>query len=214
MKLHGFFRSSAAYRVRIGLGLKGLNYEYRAVHLSRGGGEQFEPEFRALNSQSLVPVLEDGDVTLTQSLAILEYLEEAYPDPPLLPERHSERARVRALALMIACDVHPLNNLRVLNYLTRELRVAEDEKGSWYRHWVALGLEAFENELAKSPFTGRFCHGDAPSLADCCLVPQLFNARRFDCELSNYPHLLAIEQNCAALDAFRDAAPAKQPDAQ
>lgn len=214
MKLHNFFRSSASYRVRIALALKGLPYEYRAVHLSRSGGEQRAPEFRELNPHSLVPVLEDGTLSLTQSLAIIEYLEEVYPEPPLLPRSSSERARVRALALSIACEIHPLNNLRVLNYLSQELGTSAEAKAQWYRHWVALGLEALEAEIARSPFAGGFCHGDAPGLADCCLVPQLFNARRFECELTSYPRLLAIEENCLALDAFRAAAPEHQPDAE
>jgi maleylpyruvate isomerase len=214
MRLYNFFRSSASYRVRIAFRLKGLDYEYRAVHLSRGGGEQRAPAFREVNPQSLVPALEDGPLRLTQSLAIIEYLEELYPQPPLLPRSSSERARVRALALSIACEIHPLNNLRVLNYLTQELGASPEAKTQWYRHWVALGLEALEAELARSPFAGRFCHGDTPGLADCCLVPQLFNARRFDCDLKSYPTLLAIEESCLALEAFRDAAPERQPDAE
>jgi maleylpyruvate isomerase len=214
MRLHNFFRSSASYRVRIALALKGLAYEYRAVHLSRGGGEQRAPEFREINPHSLVPVLEDGTVSLTQSLAIIEYLEELHPEPPLLPRSSSERARVRSLALSIACEIHPLNNLRVLNYLSQELGVSAEAKAQWYRHWVALGLDGLEAEVANSPFAGAFCHGNAPGLADCFLVPQLFNARRFDCDLKGYPRLLAIEENCLALDAFRAAAPESQPDVE
>jgi maleylpyruvate isomerase len=213
VKLYNYFRSSASYRVRIALNLKGLRYEYQSVHLSRGGGEQFSPEFRGMNPQSLVPVLEDGAKRITQSLAIIEYIEDTYPAPPLLPSDPAARARVRELALSIACDVHPLNNLRVLNYLTGELGVSEEAKNRWYQHWVALGLNALEAQIAGSPETGPFCHGDAPGLADCCLVPQLFNARRFKCDLSGYPTLLGIEQRCNALAAFRDAAPEHQPDA-
>jgi len=213
MKLHNYFRSSASYRVRIALNLKGLGYEYHSVHLSRGGGEQLGPEFRALNPQSLVPVLEDGGQRIAQSLAIIEYLEETHPHPPLLPKSAGERARVRALALSIACEIHPLNNLRVLNYLTGELGVSEEAKLLWYRHWLALGLAALEAELAGSRHTGNFCHGDSPTLADCCLVPQLFNARRFDCDLSSFPTLLDLERRCNELAAFRDAAPDRQPDA-
>lgn len=213
MRLHGFFRSSASYRVRIALNLKGLPYEYLPVHLSRAGGEQFAPGFRALNPQSLVPVLEHDGECLTQSLAIMEYLEEIRPEPPLLPRDARERARVRALALSVACEVHPLNNLRVLNYLTSKLGASEDQRTDWYRHWVALGLSALETQLSQSPHTSRFCHGDSPGIADCCLVPQLFNARRFQCDLSSYPTLLDIERHCHKLPAFRDAAPENQPDA-
>ena len=210
MKLYNYFRSSASYRVRIALNLKGLSYEYATVHLKRGGGEQFAPAFHALNPQSLVPVLEDGELRLTQSLAIMEYIEEKHPEPPLLPRLPGERARVRALALSIACDLHPLNNLRVLDYL-KEFGLNEEAKTRWYQHWVELGLGALETELAGRT-TGRFCHGDSPTMADCCLVPQLFNARRFGCSLSEYPTLLAIEEQCARLRAFLDAAPEKQPD--
>ena len=213
MKLHNFFRSSASYRVRIALNLKGLSYEYRAVHLRKGGGEQFHPEFLALNPHALVPVLEDGPHLLTQSLSILSYLEETYPTPPLLPTPKGERARVRAIALSIACDVHPLNNLRVLEYLA-QLGLNQEVRTEWYRHWVGTGLSALETELQRSPATGRFCHGDTPSMADCCLVPQLFNARRFGCDVSQYPKLLAIEANCNALPEFGAAAPDVQPDAE
>jgi maleylacetoacetate isomerase len=212
--LHNYFRSSASYRVRIALHLKQLAYEYRAVHLTRGGGEQFASAFRALNAQTLVPVLEHGDERLTQSLAILEYLEELWPEPALLPPTPLERARVRALALSVACEIHPLNNLRVLHYLGDTLGAAKSAKDDWYRYWVSTGLAALERALADSPHTGKFCHGDAPTIADCCLVPQLFNARRFACDLSPYPTLLTVEQNCLALPAFRDAAPERQPDAE
>jgi maleylpyruvate isomerase len=213
MKLHGYFRSSASYRVRIALNLKGLDYEYDSVHLNRNGGEQFSSAFRELNPFSLVPVLEHEGARLTQSLAIIEYLDEVYPEPPLLPRGPRERARVRALALSVACEIHPLNNLRVLGYLSGELGVNGEAKTRWYQHWVALGLAALEAELARGP-AGSFCHGDTPGLADCCLVPQLFNARRFNCDLSRYPRLLAIEDHCSALAAFRDAAPERQPDAE
>ena len=213
MKLYSFFRSSAAYRVRIALNLKGLSYEYLPVHLSRGGGEQLRPEFRRVNPQALVPVLDDGSQLLSQSLAIIEYLEEIHPRPPLLPATPAERARVRALAQAIACEIHPLNNLRVLNYLTGVLSASDDAKNAWYRHWVAEGFRALEAGLAGNPATGKFCHGDEPGLADCCLVPQMFNARRFKCDLSQHPTLVAIDANCQALDAFRRAAPERQPDA-
>jgi maleylpyruvate isomerase len=182
------------------------------VHLSRGGGEQFTPAFRGLNPQALVPVLQDGDTRLVQSLAIIEYLDEMHPHPPLLPDTPAGRARVRALAQVIACEIHPLNNLRVLRYLTGTLGVTEDAKNTWYRHWVGAGLEALEARLASDAATGHFSHGDAPGLADCCLVPQLYNARRFNCDLSAYPTLTTIEQHCQALDAFQEAAPERQPD--
>ena len=214
MKLHGFFRSSASYRVRIALNLKGLAYEQAAVHLSKGGGEQFSPAFRKLNPQSLVPVLEDGALALTQSLAIIEYLDETHPRPPLLPSTPVERARVRALALSIACDLHPLNNTRVLAYVAGPMGAGEDGKMTWYRHWIAEGLRPLEVMLAGDRAPGKFCHGDTPGLADCCLVPQLANARRFKCDVAPYPTLVAIEQNCLALEAFQRAAPDQQPDAE
>jgi maleylacetoacetate isomerase/maleylpyruvate isomerase len=214
MKLYSFFRSSAAYRVRIALNLKGLAYDYVPVHLTRGGGEQFTPAFRHLNPQALVPLLQDGEHALAQSLAIIEYLDEVHPHPALLPREPATRARVRALAQAVACEIHPLNNTRVLNYLTGVLGVGDDAKRTWYQHWVAEGLQALETKLADDTGRGLFCHGDTPGLADCCLVPQLANARRFECDLSRYPTLLAIEKNCQALAAFQRAAPAQQPDAE
>lgn len=213
MKLYSAFRSSASYRVRIALGLKGLGYDYAPIHLTKNGGEQFGAAFRALNPQSLVPVLEDGANTLTQSLAIIEYLEETHPQPPLLPPTPAERARVRALAMIVACEIHPINNTRVLGYLTGKLGASEEARLGWYRHWIALGLQALETQIAGSRYSGRFCHGDAPTLADCCLVPQLFNARRFDCDLSGYPTLVRIDRACNELPAFQNAAPERQPDA-
>ena len=214
MKLYSYFRSSAAYRVRIALNLKGLAYETVPVHLTRGGGEQLAPGYRKLNPQALVPVLEDGKRVLSQSLAIMEYLEETHPQPPLLPKEPAARARVRALALAVACDLHPLNNLRVLNYLTGPMGLGDDAKRTWYHHWIAEGLAALEASLASDRETGRFCHGDAPGLTDCCLVPQLANAYRFKCDVSPYPTLLRIEKNCQALEAFRSAAPDRQPDTE
>jgi len=214
VKLYGFFRSSASYRVRIALNLKGLSYEQASVHLSRGGGEQFAAAFRQLNAQALVPVLQDGERVLAQSLAIMEYLEEVHPQPPLLPKNPAARACVRALALAIACEIHPLNNLKVLNYLTGPMGLSNDTRNTWYHHWIAEGLQALEARLAAERETGRFCHGDTPGLADCCLVPQLANARRFKCDVALYPTLLKIEANCQALEAFQRAAPDKQPDAE
>jgi len=214
MKLHTYYRSSASYRVRIALNLKGLAHDQAYVHLSKEGGGQFAPGFDALNPQHLLPVLEVDGLVLPQSLAIIEYLDETRPAVPLLPADAKGRARVRALSQAIAADIHPINNLRVLKYLSAELGVSADGKNAWYRHWVTLGLDALERQLANSPDTGAFCHGDTPGMADCCLVPQLYNARRFECDLEPYPTLLAIEARCAELAAFRDARPEVQPDAE
>lgn len=214
MKFYGYFRSSASYRLRIALALKGIPHEQASIHLTRGGGEQFAAEFRRLNPQELVPVIEDNGHILTQSLAILEYLEETHPAPAILPKTPVERARVRALSLVMACEMHPLNNLRVLTYLTKQMGVSEDAKLAWYRHWIALGFTALEGLLAGHPNTGRFCHGDTPTMADICLVPQVFNAKRFDCPLDAYPTVMRIHDACQALPAFAAAAPAKQPDAE
>lgn len=214
MKLYGYFRSSAAYRARIALNWKGLDHQLEFVHLTRGGGEQFASGYSSMNPQQLVPTLVDGEVTLNQSLAILEYLEERFAQPPLLPATAAERARVRAIALEIACDIHPLNNLRVLRYLTGTLGVSEEAKNAWYRHWVETGLSALEQRLASDARTGKFCHNDQVSMADVCLVPQLANARRFKIPLSAYPTLTRIEAACLALQAFAQAAPENQPDAE
>ena len=213
MKLYDYFRSSAAYRVRIALNLKGLAPERAFVHLRNN--VQRSEDYLALNPQGLVPMLvaDDGAV-LTQSLAIIEYLDEAYPKPPLLPAAPAERARVRGIALEIACDIHPLNNLRVLQYLKNTLGVSDEQKDAWYRYWIDVGLEALETRLARDPATGRFCHGDAPTLADICLVPQLANARRMNIDVGPYPTLTRIEAAAISLPAFVDAAPAKQPDAE
>lgn len=210
MKLHNYFRSSASFRVRIALHLKGLSYDYVPVHLVKG--EQQSAAFGALSAEHLVPVLELGDGRrLTQSMAIIEYLDETHPEPPLLPADAAGRARVRALAQVIACEVHPLNNLRVLKYLVHELKADDDAKTAWYRHWVRLGLQAYEAHLAERP--GRFSHGDAPTLADCCLVPQIFNAQRFDCDLTGLTRVMGVFDACMALEAFRKAQPSACPDA-
>lgn len=212
MQLYSYFRSSAAYRVRIALNIKGIAYEYLGVHLLKDGGQQLSDGYRALNPSALVPTLVDADVTLGQSLAIIEYLDETHPQPPLLPADAPGRARVRAIAQAIACDTHPLNNLRVLKYLKRNLQVSDDAKNEWYRHWVGLGLAAVESMLADSSSTGRYCHGDTPGLADACLVPQIYNARRFDCDLSAFPTVVRIDEACRELPAFDLAQPEKQPD--
>lgn len=214
MRLYTYFRSSAAYRVRIALNLKGLEYEAVPVHLLRGGGEHRRPEYLELNPAGLVPALEDAGQVLTQSLAIIEYLDETHPQVPLLPAGAFERARVRAIAQAAACDIHPLNNLRVLRYLGQTLGASEAQRNAWYRHWVELGLAAVEARLAGDELTGAYCHGDRPGLADCCLVPQVFNARRFDCDLSAMPTVRGIVARCEELEAFRRAAPMAQPDAE
>ncbi len=214
MKLHTYYRSSASYRVRIALGLKQLSAEAAYIHLSRNGGEQFGAGFDALNPQHLLPVLEDDGLTISQSMAIIEYLDETRPALPLLPADAAGRARVRAISQAIACDIHPVDNLRVLKYLSDTLKVTPEQKNAWYRHWVTLGLDALETALARAAETGRFCHGDTPTMADCCLIPQLYNARRFECDLAGYPTILRIEAACAALPAFADARPEIQPDAE
>jgi maleylpyruvate isomerase len=212
MKVFGYFRSSAAYRVRIALNLKGLAYEYVPVHLAKG--EQYAEAYRAVNAQQLVPTLVDEYGTYTQSLAIIEYLDERYVTPPLLPADMPGRARCRAIAQSIACDIHPLNNLRVLKYLTGTLGASEEAKNVWYRHWIEVGLAALEAQLAANPRTGSFCDGETVTLADICLVPQLANARRFKIPLDAYPTLTRIDATCENLDAFARAAPMSQPDAQ
>jgi maleylacetoacetate isomerase len=214
MRLYDYFRSSAAYRVRIALNLKGVTPDERTyVHLRMGN--QRAQDYLALNPQGLVPALElDGGAVLTQSLAIIEYLDETYAEPPLLPSAPEARARVRGIALQIACEIHPLNNLRVLNYLIGTLGVSKEQKDGWYRYWIDVGFEALERMLSHDAATGRLCHGDQPTLADICLVPQIANARRFDIDMSPYPTLIRIDEACNALPAFADAAPARQPDAE
>lgn len=212
--LHHYFRSSASYRVRIALNLKGLPYERPAVHLNRNGGEQFQPAFTAMNPQSLLPVLEDDTVRTGQSMAILEYLEERYPTPPLLPKGLAERAYVRRLSQYIACDIHPLQNLRVLKYLTGPMAQDDATKQQWLQHWISIGLTALEQDIVASGFAGRFCFGDTPSMADCCLVPQVYSARRFGVDLSQCPTLVRIDTACNGLEAFHDAHPSVQPDAE
>ena len=211
MKLYNYFRSSASFRVRIALNLKGLAYDYVPVHLAKG--EQKQPEFSALTAEGLVPLLElDDGQRLTQSMAIIEYLDETHPQPALLPADAAGRARVRALSQIVACEIHPLNNLRVLKYLVNDLKASDDAKNAWYKHWVRLGLQSYEARLAERP--GTYSHGDAPTLADCCLVPQIFNAQRFDCDLSGLPRTMAVFDACMQLNAFQKAQPSACPDAE
>lgn len=213
LQLYSYWRSSAAYRVRIGLNLKGLAYDIVPVHLLHDGGQQHSPEYRGINPQQLVPVLGHGHRRLSQSLAILEYLDEMWPTPALLPSTARERQRVRALALLVACDIHPLNNLRVLQYLEHEWAVPQPERDEWVKHWIVRGFDAAEAMLAGHPSTGTYCEGDTPGLADCCLVPQVYNAKRFEVDLTPYPTLRRINDHCLSLPAFDLARPEKQGDA-
>jgi len=212
VKLYTYFRSSASFRVRIALNLKGLAYEPVFVHLPKG--EQRKAEYAAVDPQELVPTLVDDGRTLTQSLAIIEYLDETHPKPRLLPEDATGRARVRSLSLLVACEIHPLNNLRTLQHLKRALGQNEEQISTWYRHWIADGLAKLEADLNRDDSGGRFCHGDAPTMADCCLVPQIFNAKRYDSDLGPYPKVMRIFDACMRLEAFDRAQPSKQPDAE
>jgi maleylpyruvate isomerase len=214
LKLYSYFRSSAAYRVRIALNLKGLDYEYAPVHLLRDGGQQLQPDYRALNPDGIVPTLIDGDDVLTQSLAIIEYLDETHPEPPLLPRSPADRAFVRSIALSVACEIHPLDNLRVLKYLKHQVKAPDEVKDAWYAHWVESGFEALEKRLSADKRVGAFCFGDTPTVADLCLVPQVFNARRFKIDLGRFPTIARIADHADTIDAFQRAAPAQQPDAE
>jgi len=214
MKLYTYFRSSAAYRVRIALNLKGLNYDAVPVHLLRGGGEQLQEDYVKMNPSGLVPTFQDDFITLTQSMAILEYLEDEYPQVPLMPKDAAGRARVRELAQIVACDIHPVNNLRVLRYLVRDLGLSEEIKTQWYRHWIVNGLEVLEKHLARDPSAGPLCHGYRPTIADCFLVPQVFNAQRNGVDISVYPNIARINAACVEIPAFVAAHPSNQPDAE
>ena len=214
MKLYTFFRSSASFRVRIALNLKGITYEQVPIHLRRGGGEQLQAVYKAINPQALVPALEDGGRILTQSLAIIEYLDEKYPYPPLLPKDPADKALVRSMALIIACEVHPIQNLRVLKHVKSAYQQSDEEVNKWAQHWISLGLASLEQMIVAQPAPGKFCFGDTPTIADICLAPQLGNARRYGCDLSLYPAILSIETNCLALAAFAEAAPERQADAE
>jgi maleylacetoacetate isomerase len=214
MKLYSYFRSSASFRVRIALALKGLDYDYAPVHLVQGRRPAVRRRIQGHEPGGAGAGAGRRRDVLTQSLAIIEYLEETRPEPPLLPGDAAGRARVRAIALSIACEIHPLNNLRVLGYLNKTLGVAEEQRNAWYRHWVETGLATVEAMLAGDPRTGSFCHGDAPTLADVLLVPQIFNAQRFDCRLDHVPTVMRIHRHCLTLPAFAESVPALQPDAE
>lgn len=211
MKLHGYWRSSAAYRVRIALNLKGVQVEHCPVHLINNGGEQHSAAYQLLNPSELVPTLEEGELSLNQSLAIIQYLEDSYPQTPLYPKDPAQKAAVMAFALDIACDIHPLNNLRVLQYLTGPLALSEVQKMQWIQHWLAVGFSALESRLQQT--ARRYCFGDQITVADLCLVPQVYNALRFQLDMTNYPQISAIYQRCNEVEAFAKAAPERQVDA-
>jgi maleylacetoacetate isomerase len=213
LKLYDFFRSSAAYRVRIALRLKQLDYQHLPIHLTKNGGDQFSPSYRAVNAQARVPTLDVDGAILTQSLAIIEYLDETHPQPAFLPSDALGRARARAMALLIACDIHPLNNLAPLTYLKDKMGQDEEAVKTWYRHWVETGLVALEALVTSQPRKGEFCMGERPGIADICLVPQIFNARRYKSDLSGCPTLVKIDAACNAMPEFAAAAPDRQPDA-
>jgi maleylpyruvate isomerase len=214
MKLYSYFRSSAAFRVRIALNLKGVPYEVVPIHLLKGGGEQFSEQYVRTNPLSLIPALEVGSRVLFQSLAIIEFLEEQYPQPALLPSDPAARAYVWAIALTVACDIHPLNNLRVLRYLVRDLHVSDQDKDAWYRHWAEMGLGQLDRILVSRGLSGRYAFGDQVTIADLTIVPQVFNARRFGCDMKAAPTVAAICDRCMELDAFARAEPSAQPDAE
>lgn len=212
MKLYSYYRSSAVYRVRIALNLKGLPYSIIPTHLSKDGGAQHSDAYKTINPQKIIPsLITDDGQAITQSMAIIEYLEETNPTVALLPQDALGRARVRSISQLIACETHPLNNLRVLKYLKKVLHISDDDKNKWYQHWIHLNFTALESIL-QAPETGKFCHGNTPSMADCLLVPQVYNARRFDCDLSAYPTIVRIDAECNQLQAFQKAAPEQQED--
>lgn len=214
MKLYSYFRSSASYRVRIALALKGLPYDYAPVHLVKDGGQQCSPAYRSINPDALVPTFVDGTNILTQSLAIIEYLDEVHTEPPLLPETPADRAFVRSVAQHVACEVHPVNNLRVLQFLKKRFGINDRERSEWYRHWIDVGFSSLEVRLKSDSRVGEFIFGNTPTLADVCLIPQVWNARRFDIPLNSYPTITRVANNAMALDAFQQAEPTSQPDAE
>lgn len=211
--LYSYFRSSAAFRVRIALNIKAIDYQIRPIHLVKNGGQQHQPGYLELNPQGLVPVLQVNDQIINQSSAIIEYLEETYPSPAMLPDSAIDRAQVRSLAQMIACDIHPLNNLRVLEYLQKNWDV-NDAKQTWYRHWIQQGFAAFEQRLEENDNNGLFCFDYTPGIADAFLIPQVYNALRFDCDMQPYPLIKGVYDNCMQQTAFANAAPENQPDAE
>ena len=213
IKLYGYWRSTAAYRVRIALNLKQVSYSQHSVHLVKDGGEQHSPSYRGINPQGLVPALVDGNTQIGQSLAILEYLEERYSKTPLLPSKLADKAFIRQLCQIIACDTHPLNNLRVLQFLSNDFNIKDSDKTKWYHHWLALGFAAFEALLKKQAINGPYCFGTELTMADACLIPQIYNANRFDYPMENHPLLAAINEKCLKLTRFQDAIPENQPDA-
>ncbi|MDG9669088.1 maleylacetoacetate isomerase [Hahella sp. CR1] len=213
MRLYDYWRSSAAYRVRIALNLKGLPYEAHSVHLAKDGGQQHQSDYKALNPQGLVPLLTDGEFRLNQSLAIIEFLEDNHPTPALLPADPQTKAQVRAFSQVIACDIHPLDNLRVLQYLTGPMEVNEEKKLVWYQHWILEGFKALEQMAAGYADKGPYCFGEHVTMADVCLIPQVYNANRFNCPMTNFPRLREINDNCLKLDAFQKATPEQQADA-
>jgi maleylacetoacetate isomerase len=213
LRLYGFWRSSAVYRVRIALNLKGQAYEIEPVHLVKDGGEQHTAAFAEINPQELVPVLKHGHRLLRQSLAIIDYIDETWPEPPLLPAVARDRQRVRAISQMIACEIHPLNNLRVQQYLEKTFKASEAQREEWTRHWISEGFKALEKVLADNPSTGTFCEGDVPTMADCCLVPQVYNAERFKVDMTPFKTIRRINAACVALPEFEAAKPENQPDA-
>lgn len=213
IKLYGYWRSTAAYRVRIALNLKQISYSQESVHLVKDGGEQHQPSYRDINPQGLVPTLLDGNFRIGQSLAILEYLEERYPNSPLLPDCFEHRALVRQCCQLIACDIHPLNNLRVLQYLTKELSIADENKTKWYHHWLSEGFSALEMMLKKNNIQGPYCFGTELTMVDACLIPQIYNANRFGYSMERHPFLQLVNNNCLELTRFKDAIPENQPDA-
>ena len=212
LELYTFSKSSATYRVRIALNYKGIDYQPHYIDLTKGKGENFEAEYMSINTQGFVPTLVNGDNVLQQSMAILEYLEEKHPTPAMLPVNPEDRAYVRAITNMIACDIHPLNNLRVLHYIENDLNLEVEQKLEWYRHWIREGFTALENFLLRNKKHGQYCFGDDPSLADACLVPQVYNAYRYQCDMDDYPAIRGINEHCQALVSFRNAAPEKQQD--
>lgn len=210
LQLYNYYRSSASFRVRIALNLKNIDYRDIPIHLVNNGGEQFSPDYQKLNPQNLVPTLQDDDKVITQSLSIIEYIDELYPAPPLLPQDPYQKALARSFALVIATDIHPLNNLRVLQYITKTLHISEEQKNQWYHHWIALGFKALEQQLASNNSAGPYCFGSEPCMADIFLIPQIYNAKRYSFDLTPYPNLRKVDEHCQKNPAFIKAWPEEQ----